>query len=123
MKDRLAHEDRVDLVLPVNHTGNTVPTLTVKISKQLRARLAAAAKRRRTTQSELVRQAIEEHVREPIPVGESLYDQIKDLIEALPAPAKDEPLTDRARNSKKWMEGFGLDNAQLRARGLARRHR
>lgn len=123
MKGRLAQEHCVDAVLPLHHTGNTVPTLTVKISKQLRARLAAAAKRRRTSQSELVRQAIEEHLREPIPAGESAYDLIKDLIESLPAPAKNEPLVYRARNSKKLMEGFGLDNAQLRARGRGSRHR
>lgn len=124
MKERLAQEDCVDVLLPVGHTGNTVPTLTVKISKQLRARLAAAAKRRRTSQSEVVRQAIEEYLREPIPAGESAYDQIKDLIEALPAPAEGEARTDRARNMKKWMEGFGLDNAQLRTlRGRAGRHR
>ena len=123
MKGRLAQHGFVDGLLPVGHTGNTVPTLTVKISKQLRAKLAAAAKRRRTSQSELVRQAIEEYLREPASLRESAYDQIKDLIESLPAPAENEPRTDRARNPKKWMEGYGLDNAQLRARGLAGRHR
>ena len=121
MKDRLGQEDRVDAVLLESHACNTVPTLTVKISKQLRAKLAAAAKRRRTTQSELVRQAIEEHLREPIPAGESVYDQIKDLIEGLPPPDDKSP-TDLARN-KKWLKGLGLDNAQLRAMRRARRGR
>jgi predicted transcriptional regulator len=110
----------VDAVFPGGHTGNTVPTLTVKISKQLRARLAAAAKRRRVSQSELVRQAIEESLREPIPAGESLYDKVKDLIDALPRGG---PVTDRSTN-KKWMEGYGLDNAQYKERfGRARRPR
>ena len=121
MKERARADSQVDEVLPVVQTGNTVPTLTVKISKPLRARLAAAAKRLRTTQSELVRQAIEDHLREPIPAGESLYDQVKDLIEGLPPPDDKSP-TDLARN-KKWLEGLGLDNAQLRALHRARRRR
>ena len=41
MKDRLGQEDRVDAVLLESHACNTVPTLTVKISKQLRAKLDA----------------------------------------------------------------------------------
>ena len=120
MRSGARAEVDVDAVLLVDHTGNTVPTLTVKISKQLRAKIAAAAKRRRISQSELVRQAIEESLREPIPPGESLYDQIKDLIDALPT---DGPVTDRSTN-KKWMEGFGLDNAQYKAKySRARRPR
>lgn len=118
--ERARTDERVDGLLPVDHTGNTVPTLTVKISNQLRARISAAAKRRRISQSELVRQAIEENLREPVPAGQSLYDQISDLIEALPRGG---PVSDRSTR-KKRLEGYGLDNAQYREKfGRDRRPR
>ena len=112
---------RVDALLPVGHTGNTVPTLTVKISKQLRSRLVAAARRRGVTQSDLVRQAIEHALLEdPLP-GPSAYDLIADLIEKLPKPKG--PPTDRSTN-KKYLEGYGLDNRQYRKKyGRDRRPR
>ena len=98
-----------------------MPTLTVKVSKQLRAKIIATAKRRRISQSDLVRQAIETSLREGATMpGPTLYDQIKDLIEALP---KDGPKTDRSTN-KDAMRGFGLDNAEYRKRyGRDRRPR
>ncbi len=99
----------VDAVFPGGHTGNTVPTLTVKITKQLRARLVAAAKRRGVTQSELVRDAIETSLRAPVTPGPSAYDLIADLIEGLPADGPSDLST-----NKKYMEGFGLDGPQYR---------
>ena len=96
-----------------------MPTLTLKITPQLRAQIAAAAKRQRISQSQFVRLAIEESLRAPLLAGPSAYDLIADLIEGLPKPKG--PKTDRSTN-KKWMEGFGLDNAQYRKQfGRARR--
>ena len=95
----------VDAVLPSRRSGNTVPTLTLKISKQLRSQIASAAKRRGITQSELVRQAIESTLRAHQPVA-SAYDRISDLIGIYDGPG------DLSTN-KKYMEGFGLDGASL----------
>ncbi len=107
----------VDAVFPGGHTGNTVPTLTVKITKQLRARLVAAAKRRGVTQSELVRDAIETSLRAPdASSGPTLFDQISDLI----------GIVDRGppelSTNKKYLEGFGLDGPEYRKK-LARDRR
>ncbi len=96
-----------------------MPTLTVKISKQLGQRIAAEAKLRRISQSQLVRDAIEASLRPPA-AGPSPYDLIKDLVETLP---KRGPKTDRSTNPK-YMEGYGLDNRQYREKfGRDRRHR
>ena len=98
------------MVLPVCQTSNNVPTLTVKISKQLRQQIAAAAKRRRITQSELVREAIEKSLRSQTTAGPSAFDLISDLI-----GIGDEGPSDLSTN-KKHMAGFGLDNAEMRDR-------
>ncbi len=111
MKASVPSDAAVDAVFLLRHTGNTVPTLTLKISKQLRAQIAAAAKRRQISQSELVREAIEASLRQRLAPEPSAYDSIRDLIEALP---NEGPVTDRSTN-KKWLAGFGLDNAALGA--------
>jgi hypothetical protein len=99
----------VDVVLPAGHTGNTVPTLTVKITKQLRALIAAAASRRGITQSELVRDAILASLRDPAKPGPSAYDLVADLIAGLPKSGPGDLST-----NKKYMEGFGLDGPRYR---------
>jgi len=106
----------VDEVLRVPHAGSAMPTLSIKIPKQLRSALATAAKLRGVTQSELVRDAIEASLRPPVP---SAYDQIADLIEALPAPGKNDLLTDHARNPC-W-EGYGLDGPAFRKLRMTQR--
>jgi hypothetical protein len=98
------------MVLPVGQIGNTVPMLTLKIPRSLKAEIAAAAKARFMTQSEFVREAIEKSLREP-PVGQATYDLIADLI--LDLPHGKGPPTDRSTN-KKWLEGFGLDGPAYR---------
>jgi hypothetical protein len=99
----------VDAVFPDGHTGNTVPTLTVKITKQLRAKLVATAKRRGVTQSELVRDAIETSLRAPdATTGPSLFDQISDLIGVTAAGPPD------LSTNKKYLEGLGLDGPAYR---------
>lgn len=109
---RAARRDlALDGVFPARQTGNAMPTLTVKITKQLRARITATAKRRGITRSELVRDAIETTLRDPAKPQPTAYDLIKDLIEAL--PVEPGPPTDRSTN-KKCMEGFGLDGPQYR---------
>ena len=87
-----------------------MPTLTVKITKQLRARLVAAAKRRGVTQSELVRDAIGTSLHAPVKPSPNAYDLIADLIEGLPV---DDGPSDLSTN-KKYMQGFGLDGPQYR---------
>ena len=107
---------RVDEVFLVPHAGSAMPTLSIKLAKQLRAKLAMTAKLRGVTQSALVREAIEESLRPPVP---SPYDQIADLIEALPAPSKSDRPTDSARNPH--MGGFGLDGPALRKLRMTQR--
>ena len=94
-----------------------MPTLTVKITKQLRAKLVATAKRRGVTQSELVRDAIETSLRAPVKPGPSAYDLIADLIEGLPGDGGPSDLS----SNKKYMEGYGLDGPRFRE--WARRER
>ena len=86
--------------------------MTLKLPKILRLQVAAAAKRRGVTQSELVRQAIEKLLRDDAaaPQSPTPYDLIRDLIEKLP---KGGPKTDRSTN-KKYMEGYGLDGPEYR---------
>lgn len=113
--------DGVDVVLPVRHTGNNVPTLTVKITKKLRTQLVTAARNRHVSVSELVRRAIETSLREPGPTGSTAYDLVRDLIEGLPK-RRGSP-TDRSTNPK-YLEDLGLDNRQYREKyGRDRRSR
>jgi hypothetical protein len=98
----------VDAVLPSEHTGNTVPTLTLKISKQLKSQITAAAKRREISISELVRQGIERELREHTFPGPSLYDLSRDLC-----GISNRGISDLSTN-KKHMEGFGLTGPAYR---------
>ena len=99
------------MVCLVSQTGNTVPTLTLKVPKLLKAQITAAAKVRGVTQSELLRRAIEAHLRDestqPTP-----YDLVRDLIEKLPAKRK-HPRLDPSR--KEDWQGFGLPGPEYRA--------
>jgi hypothetical protein len=59
-------------------------TLSIKVSKELKARLRAAAKSRQTKPSILMRQALELIISNAAPKSKpSLYDLSKDLFENL----------------------------------------
>lgn len=109
----------VDEAFPVPQPGSAMPTLSIKLPKQLRAKLAAAAKHRGITQSAFVRQAIEVHLRMPeaLSSGLSLFDQMSDLI----GIADDGP-PDLATNPV-HMEGLGLDGPARRKLKLVQQRR
>lgn len=82
-------------------------TLSVKLPKGLHAKLAAAARRRKTTQSALAREALEEYLAgangaQKGLVGLSAYEVAPHLAGCL-----DSGISDLSTN-KKHMEGFGL---------------
>jgi predicted DNA-binding protein len=110
MKCAARSERDVDAVFPVGHTGNTVPTLTLKVPKLIKAQITAAAKQRGVTQSELVRRAIEAHLREE-PTQPTPYDLVADLIEKLPA-RRSHPRLDPSK--KRDWDGFGLPGPEYR---------
>ena len=85
--------------------------MSFKIPRTVQLQIAALAKGRGVTQSELVCEAIEKLLREDAAPRASLtpYDLIRDLIERLP---KGGPKTDHSNNKK--MEGYGLDGPEYR---------
>jgi len=91
------------LVLTVVTSGNThhkVPTLTLKVSTETAARLERLAARLRTSKSAVIRDALEEKLRES---GNepSLYDLMKASIGVI-----DSGVDDLGHNPK-HMAGFG----------------
>ena len=79
-----------------------MPTLTVKVSADLAARLTRASKQRGLTKSELARRALEKELPKPAKgAALSLYDLMKDGIGCF-----DSGVSDRGTN-KKYMKGFG----------------
>ena len=83
-----------------------MPTLTVKVSADLAARLKRASEQRGLTKSELARRAIEKEVPKPVKNARpSLYDLMKDGLGCV-----DSGVPDLATN-KKYMKGFGRWNA------------
>jgi len=67
-----------------NYFRAMTETLSIKVSKELKARLRAAAKSRNTKPSALVREALELVVSGTAPnIRLSLYDLSKDLFENL----------------------------------------
>lgn len=76
-------------------------TLTVKISQPLAARLSAAVRRRRTTQSALVREALEGHLESERPLRASSFLSLAgDIIGSLSGPAD-------LSSSRKYRRGYG----------------
>ena len=62
--------------------------ITVKIPGPLAARLSAAVRRRRTTQSAIVREALEGHLRStPLDSGGSFLEVAADIIGSVEGPA------------------------------------
>jgi len=56
-------------------------TLSVRLDDKTKRRLSRAARERRVSQSEIVRQAIDEYLNNGTPTEElSVYDKIKDII-------------------------------------------
>jgi hypothetical protein len=83
--------------------GNTIagmPVITLKVSPEIAARLAQLAIRRRMSKSAVVREALEEKLREPS-TEPSLYDLMKSSIGVV-----DSGVTDLGHNPK-HMAGFG----------------
>jgi hypothetical protein len=75
--------------------------LSLKLPRHLDARLSAAARRRRTTKSELVREAIESHLEAADIAAEgSILDLARDLVGCVEGPG------DLSYNPKR-MRGFG----------------
>jgi hypothetical protein len=81
--------------------GKDVKTLTLKLDEPLYAKVVALAKRRRTTQSAVVRNAIKSCVEAPTGLGVgSALDLAKDLAGCVSGPA--DLSTDKAH-----LRGFG----------------
>ncbi len=80
-------------------------TLTVKVPPGLDAKLTALAKKRRSTKSAVVREAIERIIAAPEGARPlTAYDLVADLAGCVDGPA------DLSTNPK-YMEEFGLDRA------------
>ena len=75
-----------------------MPTITVKMTKALHARLVAEAARRRTTKSAIMREAFDQR-QKAAPAG-SFYERAKHLIGAASGPG------DLSTNPK-YMESYG----------------
>ena len=75
-----------------------MPTVTVKMPKELHARLEAEAARRGTTKSAVMREAFAQ--RPAVSPKSSLYERAKHLIGSIDGPG------DLSARSKK-MEGYG----------------
>ncbi|HEY3901346.1 MAG TPA: ribbon-helix-helix protein, CopG family [Chthoniobacter sp.] len=73
-------------------------TLTIELSDDLAARLAAASERAHVSQSQLVQEALEKAL---LPTGESLADKMKDVIGCV-----DSGVGDLSTNPI-HLEGFG----------------
>jgi predicted transcriptional regulator len=78
--------------------------INVRVQSRLKQRLEAEARARGVSPSQIVRQAIEEHLRQQEP-GESCYDLAKRL--GIIGSAKGLP-SDLSSNPE-YMEGFGRD--------------
>jgi hypothetical protein len=78
--------------------------INVRVESRLKQRLEAEAREKGVSPSQIVRQAIEEHLRQQKP-GESCYDLAKRV--GIIGSAKGLP-TDLSTNPK-HMEGFGRD--------------
>ena len=79
-------------------------TLRVKLSNALDAKVAAAAKQRKTTKSAIVRAALEQYLaKHTEPPRESFAALAKDLIGCVSGGPPD------LSYNKKHMEGFGRD--------------
>ena len=79
-----------------------MPTLTLKVSAELSARLERASRLRGVSKSEVTRRALEKDLsREKPGKRPSLYERMKDGFGCF-----DSGVTDLSTN-KKYMEGFG----------------
>jgi hypothetical protein len=77
-------------------------TISLKLTDNLLAQLAKAAKARRVTRSSLVRESLEKALHEqPSPGEVSCYDLARDLAGSVKGLPKD------LANDPKYMEGFG----------------
>ena len=74
-------------------------TMTLKISPEMDAKLAAEARRRRVSKSRVAREMIDAGLKKRRP-RVSLYDRIRDIAGSLEGPG------DLSTNPK-YMEGFG----------------
>jgi hypothetical protein len=81
-----------------------VERINVRVESRLKQQLEAVARAKGVSPSQIVRQAIEEHLRQQTP-GESCYDLAKRL--GIIGCAKGLP-SDLSTNPK-YMEGFGRD--------------
>jgi hypothetical protein len=78
-----------------------VSALSLKLPRELEARLNAAARRRRTTKSALIREAIESHLGGSSVAAEgSILDLARDLVGSVEGPG------DLSCNPRR-MRGFG----------------
>jgi metal-responsive CopG/Arc/MetJ family transcriptional regulator len=75
-------------------------TISLKMPEELATRLAAAARRRGTTRSALVRNALESYLGRAGAGSGSAADRVRDLVGVLDGPR------DLSRHSK-HMKGFG----------------
>jgi len=79
----------------------TTRTISVKLPRPLAARLSAAVRRRKTSQSAIVREALEGHLRSgPTFATDSFLDLASDLVGSVVGPA------DLSTN-KGRMRGYG----------------
>jgi Arc/MetJ-type ribon-helix-helix transcriptional regulator len=81
--DTLNDGDGLDVsfvsVLPLRQDGNTMKSVTVKVSKALANRLALVARERGGNRSEIVREALEAHLDHPRANSGSCLDLARDL--------------------------------------------
>ena len=78
-----------------------MPTLSLKTSKALDARLTTAAQRRRTTKSAVIRDALEVYLRDAKGVAEgSFLDLARDIVGCATGPGD-------SSYSPKRMRGYG----------------
>lgn len=76
-------------------------TISVKIPRPLAARLSAAVRRRKTSRSAIVREALEGHLRsDPSDQASSFLELAADLVGSISGPAD-------LSTSKKRLRGYG----------------
>mgnify|MGYP003384932584 CR=1 FL=1 len=89
------------------NTSDAMHTLTVKVPPGLHAKLTALARKRRSTKSAVVREAIERIIAAPEGArAMTAFDLVADLAGSVEGPS------DLSTNPK-YMEEFGLDRAQI----------
>jgi Arc/MetJ-type ribon-helix-helix transcriptional regulator len=77
-------------------------TITVKLPEELGLELDAAAKRRQTNRSEVIRQLLEQGLRaRQTTTGASCYELAKDLCGSIKGAPRD------LSTNKRYLEGFG----------------